>query len=416
MTQIPWYKRLFSKSDTTIVSQLVRLNMASWSARTFVAFSTEAFQQNGTVRLGNKLLVTAAKACPVILVAPDDKVVPKHAILDLLAKPNPNQSWTRFLENAITYRLIGGEAPIWANRLAPARPPRELWVLRPDWLNTPTISETEVPRWVYQPTRTGSTAGNQTDITASDLCMWAEFNPQEPMRGLSLLWSVAREIDILNEYNATNKALLDNGMQPSGVFSTEQELAETPFKRLKADIDERYSGSKNSGRPVLLEGGLKWQQSGLSPRDAEFSVGSKNAKVAVLSILGIPAQLADIDGAKTFANFEQARAQLYEDTVIPMVNDLLATIGPWLMTTYPDLRDKGYTLRVDVDAVAALEVRRSGRMKDLDGLQSLRVNEKRRAMGYEDDPDGNVILVDSGKIPLELAGADIPSIGGANGP
>lgn len=241
--------------------------------------------------------------------------------------------------------------------------------------------------------------------------MWAEFNPQEPMRGMSLLWSVAKEIDILNQYNDANKALLDNGMQPSGVFSTEQELGDIPFKRLKTDIDERYTGSGNNGRPVLLEGGLKWQQSGLTPRDAEFPSGTKNAKVAVLSVLGIPAQLADIDGAKTFANFEQARAQLYEDTVIPLVNDLLATIGPWLMENYPDLRGKGYTLSVDVDAVAALEVRRSTRMKELDDLQSLSVNEKRRAMGYADNEHGEVILVDTSKVPLEMAGADIPPVG-----
>ena len=44
-------------------------------------------------------------------------------------------------------------------------------------------------------------------------------------------------------------------------------LGDEQFARLKAQIEEQYSGSANAGRPMLLENGLSWQQMGFSPND-----------------------------------------------------------------------------------------------------------------------------------------------------
>ena len=65
---------------------------------------------------------------------------------------------------------------------------------------------------------------------------------------------------------------------------------------------------------------------------------------------------------------------------------------------------------VDIDAVAALEPRRAERNKTLDTMQSISTNEKRLAMGYEPVDGGDVLLVNSGLIPLEMAGADVPTM------
>ena len=63
---------------------------------------------------------------------------------------------------------------------------------------------------------------------------------------------------------------------------------------------------------------------------------------------------------------------------------------------------------VDIDAVAALEPRRAERNQVLDRIQSNSINEKRTAMGYDAVDGGDGILINSGLIPLDMAGADIP--------
>ena len=60
--------------------------------------------------------------------------------------------------------------------------------------------------------------------------------------------------------------------------------------------------------------------------------------------------------------------------------------------------------------MAALEPRRAERNTKLDTMQSISTNEKRQAMGYEPVDGGDVLLVNSGLIPLEMAGADIPNL------
>ena len=65
-------------------------------------------------------------------------------------------------------------------------------------------------------------------------------------------------------------------------------------------------------------------------------------------------------------------------------------------------------LCVDIDAVAALEPRRAERNQVLDKIQSITINEKRTAMGYDAVDGGDGILINSGLIPLDMAGADIP--------
>ena len=59
---------------------------------------------------------------------------------------------------------------------------------------------------------------------------------------------------------------------------------------------------------------------------------------------------------------------------------------------------------VDNDGVLALEPRRTDRNKMLDTLQSITVNEKRTAMGYEPKDGGDELLVNSSLVPIEMAG------------
>jgi len=63
-------------------------------------------------------------------------------------------------------------------------------------------------------------------------------------------------------------------------------------------------------------------------------------------------------------------------------------------------------LCVEVDKVTALEPRRAERMKTVDGVNSLTINEKRGMIGKQSVDEGDVILVQSSMIPLDLAGAD----------
>ena len=121
----------------------------------------------------------------------------------------------------------------------------------------PTLSTTQVgavAEWRY----TASDIQAQSmSISPANLMMFKSFNPLCRYRGLSPLNPAAFAIDQLNEYNRTNYSLLKNGMQPSGSLTTEGNIDEDKFERLKEQFSDTYTGSGNNGKPIILEGGLK---------------------------------------------------------------------------------------------------------------------------------------------------------------
>ena len=396
-----WKKE--EKSSNAIRSIMQR-NSATWSAREFVAFATEGYRDNPTVRACIMAKQKAAIECPIILVNEKGEAVENHQILALLNKPNPMQSWEKFLTQMIGSHDIAGEGDVLKIGIGQSV---ELWPLRPDWLEITTFSMGLPVSCSYTPSDTYEES-TVKQYQFSELMIWAEYNPLFRWRGLSPLYSAAYSIDTLNEYAKSNKAMLENGMTPSGVLWTDSEVSDTSFNRLQEQFNGKYAGAKNSGKPMILDGGLKWQGMSFSPRDMEFVSGKRLSQLDVCQVLRVPPQIIGIEGSQTFANYEQARAAFYEDEVIPMVNGLLSELLGFLRKDFK--LPPTYKLIVDTDGITALEPRRAERNKVIDGLTSLKVDEKRAAMGYESAEGGDVILVDSNKIPLDMAGADIPPL------
>ena len=396
-----WKKE--EKSSNAIRSIMQR-NSATWSAREFVAFATEGYRDNPTVRACIMAKQKAAIECPIILVNEKGEAVENHQILALLNKPNPMQSWEKFLTQMIGSHDIAGEGDVLKIGISQSV---ELWPLRPDWLEITTFSMGLPVTCSYTPSDTYEES-TVKQYQFSELMIWAEYNPLFRWRGLSPLYSAAYSIDTLNEYAKSNKAMLENGMTPSGVLWTDSEVSDTSFNRLQEQFNGKYAGAKNSGKPMILDGGLKWQGMSFSPRDMEFVSGKRLSQLDVCQVLRVPPQIIGIEGSQTFANYEHARAAFYEDEVIPMVNGLLSELLGFLRKDFKI--PPTYKLIVDTDGITALEPRRAERNKVIDGLTSLKVDEKRAAMGYESAEGGDVILVDSNKIPLDMAGADIPPL------
>lgn len=69
--------------------------------------------------------------------------------------------------------------------------------------------------------------------------------------------------------------MLRNGARPSGAMIVKHgenstgTLSEVQFERIKQQIDELHTGTKNSGKPLLLEGGLEWNEMSIRPKDMD---------------------------------------------------------------------------------------------------------------------------------------------------
>ena len=100
-------------------------------------------------------------------------------------------------------------------------------------------------------------------------------------------------------------------------------------------MGEQFSGSGNAGRPLLLDGGLKWQALSLSPADMDFVALKEGAARDIALAFGVPPVLVGLPGDATYANAREAGRALYRQTILPMAERDLerswaTMLGDWL--------------------------------------------------------------------------------------
>jgi HK97 family phage portal protein len=121
------------------------------------------------------------------------------------------------------------------------------------------------------------------------------------------------------------------------------------FDRLRAELDASFAGAVNAGRPMLLEGGLKWQALSLSPADMDF-VGLKDSAAREIALaFGVPPMLLGLPGDATYANYREANKALWRQAILPLADKILGAVAQGLSDAFPGLR-----LDIDLEQITAL--------------------------------------------------------------
>ena len=207
------------------------------------------------------------------------------------------------------------------------------------------------------------------------------FHPGDDHYGLGCLGAAAGAVAIHNVATKWNKALLDNAARPSGALVYDPgeagaALSGDQFDRLKAEMEASFGGSANAGRPMLLEGGLKWQAMSLTPADMDF-VGLKAAAAREIALaFGVPPMLLGLPGDISYANYSEANRALWRLTIVPLAEKIIGAIAQGLRAWWPELG-----LRLDLDRVPALAADRERLWAQVAGADFLSGEEKRAMLG-----------------------------------
>ena len=203
---------------------------------------------------------------------------------------------------------------------------------------------------------------------------------------LSPIEAAASAIDLHNAAARWNKALLDNSARPSGalVYSNGQHMTAEQFERLKSELEASFQGTRNAGRPLLLEGGLDWKAMSLSPRDLDFMEAKHAAAREIALAIGVPPMLLGIPGDNTYANYAEANRAFWRQTVLPLVQRTSRALTLWLTPAY----GTDFRFSPDLDAVEALAPEREALWSRMERTSFLSEAEKRAAVGYGAKAEG----------------------------
>lgn len=368
-------------------SYMVMPGQPVWMDRHYSQFAQEAYMRNVIAHRAVNMVAVAAASVPLDVTAVSARgarrEVRAHPLAALLRKPNPAQSGTAFFQALYTYRMISGNAFVQCAGPAGAAP-QELYLLRPD--RVAIIAGRGMLPAAYR--YTAGEAVKDFPVNrlsgASAVLHMKNFHPLNDWYGLSPVEAAAYSIDQHNQSGAWNQALLQNGARPSGALVVRPDapaggtLSEEQYARVRQQIDDQFTGPAQAGRPLLLEGGLDWKEMSLTPKDMDF-VQAKHASARDIALaFGVPPQLLGIPGDNTYANLQEARLALWEQTVVPLALDTAEALSGWLAPQF------GEALRLvpNTDDVSALALRNQAIWDRVEKAGFLSDDEKRAAVGY----------------------------------
>ena len=340
-----------------------------------------------------------------------DQEVDKHPLLDLLYNPSPNQSQVEWFQALYSYLLISGNNYMLSVG-GDNSPPTELYNLRPDRIKIRTGSRAMPVAYDYV-VRGQILESYEVDQASGDSKVKhiKMFNPLDDYYGMSPIQASSVDIDQHNLANKHNVNLLQNGARPSGavIFNPKDEtgghvqLSDVQRNQLINDVNQRFSGTGNAGKPMLLEGDFDWKEMGLSPKDMDFIQLKNMSAKDIALVYGVPSQLIGIPDSQTYSNFAEAKLALYNETIIPLLDRIQGDLNEWLI---PQFNDDALELRYDIDSIPAMAEQRRRVFESVttgvkDGI--LTRNEAREQLGYEPMEGADSLLVPANLMPLNLA-------------
>lgn len=360
-----------------------------WTPRDYHLLTEEGYQKNVIVYRCVNLIARGIGSIPWLLYDTMGEVE-DHPLLRLMNSPSPMEAGSAFMESVVGYLLLSGNAYIEAVSNAEGQVV-ELYALRPDRMRV-IPGPTGVPS-AYEYEVDGRKRCIPCDPVSgqSSILHLKQFNPLNDWYGMSPLEAAARSIDQHNIVGSHNLSLLQNGGRPSGALmfkpSNSNPLTQDQRDVLREDIRDLYEGQSNAGRIMVLEGDFDWKEMGLSPKDLDFVEGKLLAAREIAQAFGVPPMLVGIPGDATFANYKEARYHLWEDTIIPFLEFLVAELNLWLCPQF----SQNLTLGYDTDEIPALSQRREAVWNKIQGADFLTMNEKRQAIGYGPIEGGDVL-------------------------
>lgn len=209
--------------------------------------------------------------------------VAKHAVLDLLASPNPLMDYCEFIETSVQHYDVAGEF-IWVVNHGSIRAagPLQVWPVRPDRMRIVTSDTEALTGYVYV-----SPDGEQVPLLKDQVIHIRRPNPLDPYRGLGPVQSLGVKLDSNRLAAEYARNFFHNSAEPGGIIEIEDRLDDDEFRELVTRWREQHQGVANAHRVAVLEQG-KWVERKYSMRDMHFPELAELSREDIREAFGYP--------------------------------------------------------------------------------------------------------------------------------
>ena len=374
-----------------------------WGPQGNKSRNADAASSNSVVARSVALIASTLAAVPVHVYRGETKVE-GGPLVDLLTNPNELEAWPRFCRALVNMQLVDGQSfallsemknsrrlpvsmiPLSSADVEPIRPEDAPYDLR-GWEveGHGTVEPERVVRFEYYP------------------------DPADPLGSISPL--TAAEMDVESDEFAAqfNRNALESGGAVAGVLQWQNpdvRLGQDDLQRAAEAFERKYSGTNNANSTAVLTGDWNYTNLGNSSRDLEYIAGREFVARRLAMIYGVPPQLIG-DTSNTglsAAGLDDARRQLYEQSIIPIARNMEAVLTKALCS------DPRECIKFDFSQVEALREDYTEKLTHAAELVKvgypLNVVNETVGLGMPEVKHGDEHLVNAGLVPASAITGD----------
>ncbi len=210
------------------------------------------------------------------------------------------------------------------------------------------IAGTNKPEYVITVNGTENKRETKSIVCTDREVLHIRLNAFDGLHGISPIGQVNRLMNNANTTEELASSVYQNGAITSGVLTCDQKLDRDTHKIIRDAFYENYVGSRNAGKPMILDGGLKYQQFRISLTDAQFIESRKYDRDEICGVFRIPPHLvANMDHA-TFSNIEQQNLQFVNYSLSPYIRRIEQRLNTQLL---PAKMQKQYRFKFDLSSL-----------------------------------------------------------------
>lgn len=326
----------------------------------------------------------------------DRRRLTDHPLAQLLGRPNPRTTRYRLMDSLVQDLGIFDNA-FWLKVKLSSGQTRGLLRIPPQCVKPVGDS------WLWPEKYKIGDGSTARVVDADSIVHFRGYNPADARWGVSPMETLRRILAEEYQAGVAREQLWRNGARFPGYIKRPLDApkwSNEARSQFQTDWTDAYTGTGRSiGGTPILEDGMDFTASGITPADAQYLEARKLTREEVAAAYHIPLPMVGILDHATFSNIKEQHQQLYQDT-----------LGPWLRMIEEELTlqllpDLDETRNVYLEFNLAEKMRGSFEeqaqaLQTAVGVAWMTTNEARARMNLPQLPGGDEL-----KVPLNVIGS-----------
>ena len=315
---------------------------------------------------------------------------PSHPLQVLLDNPNPEMTSGTLIRLMVAHLDLAGNAYWMKVKGGRGNTTKELWPTMPQYVSITGSQQSLIEYY---------TVGvEQRRVNEDEMCHFKFVDPSSLIFGQAPLKSAGKAVDIDNAGQAFQKVSMQNRGVPDLHISYEGDDL-NPDQMEQANAVAKTKTGPGNARAPWVTTKAKITQLSMSPVEMDFMETRRFSREDICSAYGVPSSLIAEMGNVNLANAETARRAFWQDTIVPLMDEIIDSLNMCLSSEYgPDVR-----IVYDLSNIPALQENYTEKLTNAKIMWSMGVPfnivNQRLELGLDDMDGGDIGYIPTGVIP-----------------